>query len=490
MLLVASPAAMHASDLKLANVFSDHMVLQREKPVRVWGWDTPGTKVTVEFDGQTQDATADKTGRWEAKLDPMDANARSQTLTVREANGKAHVSVGDVLIGEVWLGSGQSNMEFMLKGARNADKDIPAANFPTIREFDEKSDAALTPQPDSKGVWMVCSPQTAGGFGAVMFYFAVDIQKALGGVPVGILRSAVGSTPIEAWIDADAMAKIPELKAAQDAAVKTRAAETGPLNTSEQRTGKAEGGGLFDAKIYPLIPYAMRGMIWYQGENNTNATDTAQRYATLLPLLVKDWRERWHDDFAAAWVQLPNFVRPGDGWSLVREAELKSLSVPHTGMAITIDIGQSDLIHPKDKDDVGMRLAWWALGDVYGMKVPATSGPLPDKHEVKGAAMEISFSHANGGLVAKGGDLTGFVIAGDDKVWHPAIAKIDGDKVMVSSPDVPKPVAVRYAWDSNPTCNLFNGVGLPASPFRTDDWPVPYFNVRQRNNHETGAAFK
>ena len=239
----------------------------------------------------------------------------------------------------------------------------------------------------------------------------------------------------------------------------------------QRRERRGGPGGLFLGKIAPLIPFAMRGVVWYQGEANSQP-GKGYLYRYQLPLLVSDWRQRWGEELPFAWVQLPNYQRDGEDWMLVREAMLKTLRLPRTGMAITVDIGESKDIHPKNKQDVGRRLARWALGDVYGHKETATSGPLPAGHEVHGADIVLSFTHCDGGLQAKGGELTGFVIAGADRQWKPATARIEGDQVIVSHPDVKQPVAVRYAWETNPTCNLFNGHGLPASPFRTDDWPI------------------
>jgi sialate O-acetylesterase len=242
-----------------------------------------------------------------------------------------------------------------------------------------------------------------------------------------------------------------------------------PRNPVELRQRKGNVGGLFNGKISPLIPYAVRGMLWYQGEANT--TDAkAPFYQHQLPLLVNDWRKRWGSEIPFAWVQLPNFTRPGEGWPIVREAMLKTLKLPKTGMAITIDIGEQKNIHPANKQEVGRRLSLWALSSVYGKKVDSASGPLPAGHEVKGDKIVLKFTHADGGLKAKGGDLTGFMIAGEDKQWKKAAAQIEGDRVIVCSPEIAKPVAVRYAWQDWPECNLTNGAGLPASPFRTDDW--------------------
>jgi sialate O-acetylesterase len=353
---------------------------------------------------------------------------------------------------------------------------------------------------DAGGKWAVCSPDTVGGFSATLYFFGREIQRELK-VPVGLINSSVGGTPIESWIAAGAQGQVPELKktitaapketgaevAAQKAAYQKqlarwkdlaakakkegKAAPPRPRDPVQERKNKGGSGGLFNGKIAPLVPFALRGVLWYQGEANTHP-DKGSLYQYQLPLLVTDWRKRWDEELPFAWVQLPDFDRPGEGWSLVREAMLKSLRLPKTGMAITTDIGDAKDIHPKNKQDVGRRLSLWALGTVYGVKVPATSGPLPGGHEIKDDKIIVSFKHADGGLTARDGELKGFAIAGADKNWKPAKAVVDGDKVIVSSTEVPKPVAVRYGWASIAASNLYNGAGLPASPFRTDEWPV------------------
>jgi sialate O-acetylesterase len=316
---------------------------------------------------------------------------------------------------------------------------------------------------DASGKWVVCSPDTVGTFSATLYFFGRELQRELN-VPVGLINSSVGGTPIESWIAAE----VQNTKSKKAAASKPKTPTGKKAATSEP---KNIIGGLFNGKIAPLIPYALRGVLWYQGEANTHPGKGAL-YQNQLPLLVTDWRKRWNDELPFAWVQLPNYNRPGEGWSLVREAMLKTLRLPKTGMAITVDIGEANNIHPKNKQEVGRRLSLWALGTVYDRKVPAVSGPLPAGHEIKGNKIIVAFKHTEGGLVAKDGILTGFLIAGEDRQWKTAQATMEEDKVMVSSPEVAKPVAVRYAWASVAICNLFNGAGLPASPFRTDDWPV------------------
>ncbi len=488
-----------AAEVKLAAVFSDHMVLQRDKAVPVWGWADAGEKITVTFAGQTKTITAAAgDGKWQIKLDPLKADTTPGTLTVGSNQQDRLIKISDVLVGEVWLGSGQSNMAMTVSRSLNFEAEKAAANLPLIRMFRESSGGADEPQPDSKGTWAVCSPDTVGNFSATLYFFGRQLHNEVH-VPVGLINSSVGGTPIESWVASEAQAETEELKESHQAAVKAyrgfdvakaqaqyekalarwkaRAAQAKaagqpiprrPRNAADRHQQRGGPGGLFNGKLAPLVPYAIRGAIWYQGEANSQP-GKGHLYQYQLPLLVKDWRVRWGEDFPFAWVQLPNFERPGEGWMLVREGMLKTLRLPHTGMAITTDIGDPKDIHPKNKQDVGRRLAFWALGDVYQKKDIATSGPLPTKHEIQGNKVIISFAHSDGGLKAKGGKLKGFVIAGADNQWKQAEAKIEGDTVIVSHPEVTKPIAVRYAWEANPKCNLYNGAGLPASPFRTDD---------------------
>lgn len=500
-LLLTPFAALHAADFKVAAVFSDHMVLQRDKPVPIWGWGDAGEKVTVEFGGQKKLATAGQDGKWMAKLDALPASAEGRALSVTSDKPEHKAEFKDVLVGEVWLGSGQSNMAFLVRNARDADKEMAASNLPLIRGFKEESAGAKTPQADGKGKWVVCSPESVGTFSAALFFMGREIHRELK-VPVGLINSSVGGTPIELWIAAEAQASVPELKqnveeqkqaATPEAAQKAQDLYQRAMASYEKRVAKAKADGqpvppkprdpsdlrqrktgigiLFNGKIAPLIPYAIRGAIWYQGEANSHPPKGIL-YQYQLPLLVKDWRARWGDDFPFAWAQLPNYGRTVEDWCLVQEAELKTLKLPHTGMAVTIDVGERDNIHPKNKQEVGKRLSYWALGEVYGQKVASTCGPLPASHEIRGPEVVVTFKHADGGLKSKDGELKGFMLAGEDKQWKPAAARIDGDKVIVSSAEVAKPVALRYAWAVWPVCNLYNGAGIPASPFRTDDWPV------------------
>jgi sialate O-acetylesterase len=500
-LTLAALTNLHAN-VRLPAIFSDHMVLQRDAIVPVWGWADPGEKVTVSIAGQTKNTTADAAGKWSVKLDKLSAG-EALTLVV---TGKNKIIVNDVLVGEVWLGSGQSNMQMQMKGVQNIEQEKAAAKFPQLRMFTVKRNEQVTPQTNCEGAWVICSPETVESFSATAYFFGRELLQKLS-VPVGLIASSVGGTPIEAWTSMEKMDGRKELAPVfnewaakmrqpfdpvkaqaqyekQYAAWKTnsakRVAEGKPAGYAPQkpvpaREDKNYPANLFNGMIAPIIPYAIRGAIWYQGENSGRA-GFAQLYEFQLPLLIADWRARWgQGEFPFAWVQLANYRQmtntpsPITHWAHVREGMLKSLAMTNTGMAVAIDIGMADNIHPINKQEVGRRLALWARANVYSEKIPF-SGPLPAGHKISGGKIILSFKHIDGGLAAKDGDLNGFVIAGADKQWHWATARIEGDTVVISNPDVKSPVAVRYAWADNPKCNLYNGAGLPASPFRTDDW--------------------
>jgi sialate O-acetylesterase len=492
--LGAAPAL--RADIKLPAIFSKHMVVQAETAVPVWGWADPGEEVTVTFADQTRNTKAGADGKWTVTLGKLKASAETKVLT---AKGHNTLTVDDVLVGEVWLASGQSNMALQVNRAENAEAEAAAANFPAIRMFTVRSGATDEPQADCAGAWQVCEPKTVPLFSAAAYFFGRDLHQKLG-VPVGLINSSVGGTPIESWTSLAAQERVAELKpyleqvqkldaiSNSDAAkakyeralaawkdVAAKAKETGqtppaaPRDPAATRAKRGGPGGLFNGKIAPLVPYALRGAIWYQGEANSAPTK-APFYHLQLAALIGDWRARWGSELPFAWVQLPNFDGgTGRDWPQMREEMLRTLQVPKTGMAITIDLGEPKDIHPKYKQEVGHRLALWALGSVYGQKVASTSGPLPAGHQIKGSEVTLSFSHADGGLTAKGGgELKGFVISGVDGTWKPAQARIEGNTVIVTGEGVKQPVAVRYAWENNPECNLTNGAGLPASPFRTD----------------------
>lgn len=491
------------ADVKLPALFSDHMVIQNDAAVPVWGWADPGEQVAVSIAGQTCTAVADASGRWILRLDKLSAAAPA-TLTVK---GHNTILVQDVLVGEVWLASGQSNMQLPVNDAMNPQVEKATAYFPQIRMFTVVHHADPAPQTNCEGYWETCSPETVGRFSAAAYFFARDLHQKLK-APVGIINASWGATPIETWTSMSCMEGRPEfapvfkpweakLRVPYDLdKAQAQYLHAMEIWTNSTETQKAEGkpalaeppkpvnphfdknypANAFNGMIAPLIPYAIRGAIWYQGENNAQS-EYPELYATQLPLLIQDWRQRWgQGNFPFAWVQLPNFQPkadgrpvPGNKWAVVRECMLQTLTVPDTGMAIAIDVGDSNYIHPKNKQAVGHRLALWALARVYGENIPC-SGPLPSGQKIYDDKIRLSFTHTDGGLVARNGGLKGFSIAGADHHWAPAAAHIEGNQVVVSSPETRSPVAVRYAWADNPDCNLYNGAGLPASPFRTDDW--------------------
>jgi sialate O-acetylesterase len=634
-------------NLKLADVFSDHLVLQSGRPVPVWGWAPPGAGVQVHFADQTQSATADASGRWKVRLDALPACSDPHNLVVEASNGKRQLTIHDVVVGEVWICSGQSNMEWPVGLSNDAKQEINAARYPLIRLLTVPNQIACQPQTKLDGIaWQVCSPATIASFTAAGYFFGRALFRRLN-VPIGLINSSWGGTVAEAWTSREALLTMPEfreiitsrdnnpsdlekLKAAYDKqmdAIKERTRDTGNTGWAkgwadiqgpqgqwkdmdlpeiwQRREGlnfsgvlwfrkelelPAEWAGqdlrlvigacdksdityfnntqvgsvtmqdrpdawnflreytvpgrlvrpgrnviavrvhsdmydggmtgpaalmelacpvrpalppiplagpwryaveqnyglvtvppdpngqntprrLFNAMIAPLTLFAMRGAIWYQGEGNA---DRARQYRTLFPTLIRAWRRHWHqDDFQFLFVQLANYMaarrEPAESqWAELREAQTMALQLPNTGMAVTIDIGDAKDIHPRNKQDVGLRLALSALADVYKVPGVVGSGPLFREARREGSALRVLFTHAAGGLVCRGSELQGFAVAGADRKFVWAQARIDGDAVLVSSPSVPEPTAVRYAWADNPCCNLYNTAGLPASPFRTD----------------------
>jgi sialate O-acetylesterase len=621
------------ANVTLPRIFSHNMVLQRNKPIPVWGWAAAGEKVTVEFNKQKKTVKADKAGQWKVMLDPEQAGGPFE-LTVE---GKNKLAVNDVLVGEVWICSGQSNMEWTVRNSNNAQQEINDANFPLIRQIKVPNTVATSPLKDiTGGEWKSCTPENAGDFTAVGYFFARELYRQLQ-VPIGLINTSWGGTMVETWVSKEAFENSEEFKtlfsatSAKDmeAAMKEKAqqlikkieAQQGPLkqgvNTdswkspelndgdwphmklptaweaagydmdgvvwfrktitlSDADAGKAAvlelskiddvdetyingtkigsmgiwdqdrryqvpagvlkagknviavrvtdgagGGGiygdaaamkltigntpqslagdwlfkvesvkivdvsnpnsyptlLFNAMVKPLIPYAVEGAIWYQGESNAGR---AYQYRTAFPLMINDWRQRWgQGDFPFYFVQLASFnagngdSQRGSNWAELREAQTSTLSLPNTGMAVTMDIGESKDIHPRNKQDVGKRLALVALNNLYEKKMEY-SGPAYQSMKVTGNKIELTFTHAANGFLVKDkyGYIKGFEIAGADKQFHFAKALVEGNKIIVFSEEVPNPVAVHYAWaDDMPEVNLYNKEGLPAVPFRTDTWP-------------------
>lgn len=640
--------------MKLASLFSDHMVLQRDQEIPVWGWAEPGQTVTVELAGRSAQAIAGADGKWQVRLPALSAGG-PHTLTA-QATGTEPVLVKDVLVGEVWLCSGQSNMEFTVANVKNATAELAAADHPQIRLFHVPKVAAMSPLSDVKAQWTLCTPETVSTFSAVAYFHAVELQRHLN-VPVGLINASWGGTVAEAWTSREGLLAEPSLQsmviecegllAAGEAEIKEygreyeKWAQTNLMRQIPRNLGLEQGWAnpgisreewgemdlpvrwqraglnfsgvvwfrreveipdgwagkdlalgigacdksdwtyfngefvgsltmedspnawstprvytvpgrlvkpgknivavrvyshlydagmtgpmdrmfvkpvgapdaeaislvgawayrvehnfglippappmppgpdnphtpcsLFSGMIAPLVPYAVRGAIWYQGESNA---PRAQQYRTLFPTMIRDWRKIWgQKHFHFHLVQLANFMSspeyPGDSsWAELREAQALALSLPDTGMAVIIDVGDEADIHPTNKQDVGRRLAWSALARIHGVKDVTASGPLYKAHQIEGGQVRLSFELFGSPLELRANPLKPFAVAGEDRKFFWADARIDGDTVVVSSEKVKAPVAVRYGWSDNPPCTLYNRAGLPASPFRTDDWPL------------------
>lgn len=543
LLAVVASARPAVAAPRLAAAFSDHAVLQRDMAVPVWGWADPGEAVTVEFAGQRQTATADVTGRWSVRLGPLATSEEPRDLI---ATGNGTGTARDVRVGEVWLASGQSNMGSPLSSVEEAATVLPEARDEQLRFFTVVKATAAEPLADVKGAWQATTPETARGFSAVAYFFARELRATLK-CPVGILHASWGGTPAQSWLSMESLRREPslaryvtqwdqaiakhrevmdhpelaehyrkdlaswqaEVAPAYNAAMKAYLAtlkasgsagpkpepsrpipkNPDPMGMPDPNSRPSTPAVICNAMIAPLAPFAMRGVIWYQGEANGRA---GLEYRTLLPLLIGDWRSRWgQGDFPFLIVQLPGWDHAKDPperhtWPWLREAQLLTArTVPKTGLAVAIDVGDPRDVHPASKTAIGLRLAVAARKVAYGEDI-VHSGPIYRGHVVEGNTVRLSFDEVGGGLaigqspwLAKGVEqfpadrLIGFTIAGDDRQWYEADARIDGESVIVRSAAVPHPMAVRYGWANSPRCNLANREGLPASPFRTDDWTAP-----------------
>jgi sialate O-acetylesterase len=506
--LLLSPSLLLA-ELSVPHFFSDHMILQRERAAAIWGKADAGAEVSVAFKGKSASAKAGADGKWRAEIETGAADASGAVLTI--SAGKDKIEVQDVLVGEVWFASGQSNMFYTMNRSPEYAGLIAESKHPALRMFNAPLVTAEANQEDIEGSWKAATPETVPDYSAVAFFFARKLHLELG-IPVGVIKSAWGGKPVETFTSREALNTLPGTKALVDAMLKdeadydqakadaayatkleqwkaTMAAAKGKSAEERKRLPKkpdapkrpllTEGrpGVLYAAMIHPFVGYTMRGAIWYQGEGN--ARPGAVPYDQTLPLLINDWRKRWNDEFSFYYVQLASYHAPStepgtpDSWALTQDRMRLVLgTTPKTGMAIINDVGEANDIHPKNKKDPGERLARWALAKDYGKQL-IYSGPLFKASEAKDDAIRVTFNQAGEGLKSRdGGALKRFEIAGADKKWKWADAKIYGkDAVVVSSAEVKAPVAVRYAWAANPEgANLVNSDGLPASVFRTDDW--------------------
>ena len=503
-IMVCGVPAAHA-DVTMSGLFSDHMVLQRNMEAPIWGMSDPGERISVTVGGLSATVIADSEGRWIARMGPL-VETGPHTLTVSGTSNT--LEFNDVLVGDVWFCSGQSNMQWAVKQSDHADAEIAAANRPTLRFFNVPLIVTPDATPLCGGAWRVCTPESVAPFSATAYFFGRELQTELD-VPIGLIDCSSGGRPIECYMSRSTLAsdpgfrpildawaavcaRFPETKAAYDrdmaewkaAAEAARAAGTPEPREPYPPLGPGhwnEPGGLYNGSVYPVAPYGIRGALWYQGESNT---DRAEQYLRLQPAMINDWRTLWgQGDLPFVYVQLPNYgartpaPQPESRWAEFREAQRLARTVRGCSMAVTIDIGDPDDIHPTNKQDVGARLARLALADVYGRDIAGT-GPMFKSAELVEGKIRLSFDRYGSNLrIGRPGSddaaLQGFVIAGPDAKFVPAQAEITGeDTVDVWADDVPDPVAVRYAWADNPACNLYNESGLPASPFRTDDWAL------------------
>src|SRR5437764_9490192 len=503
-LIVAVMSAVGAqADLSLPNVISDGMVLQQGQAVPIWGQADPGEVVTVRFAGQSKKAIAAMDGTWRVKLDPMRANATPATMII---SGKNSIELKNILVGEVWLVAGQSNMQRLLAETANGEAAIAAADHPIIRLFNVSRQVAFKHAKPPLARWQACSPQSVKEFSAAGYYFGVELENELH-VPIGLINSSYGGSQAESWTPVEYLlasddlrptverTKIwdeerPRVRTEYDEAIKKWRAEADKAKAAGARPSPSPAipdalreyriaSSIYDGMIAPLIPFYIRGAIWYQGESNEAR---AQQYGILLPTMIRAWRERWREgNFPFGIVQLPNYrdskPEPADEpWSYLREAQRRTaFNVPNTGLIVTIDIGEAHDIHPQNKLDAGKRMARWALVDVYGRKM-TKSGPMFREAKISGSKIVLNFDEAGTGLRIRAGDkLEEVAIAGAAHKWFWAKGRIVGkDTIEVCSESVAQPLAVRYAFNNNPKHpNLTNETGLPAAPFRTDDWPGP-----------------
>jgi len=491
------------ANVSLPDVISDGMVLQQKQHLPIWGTAAPGESVTVRFAGQSKKTTAAADGKWIIKLDPLPANATPATMMI---SGNNTIELTNILVGEVWLVAGQSNMQRLLSETANGEAAIAAADHPRIRLFNVSRQVAFKHAPPPLARWQSCSPQTVKDFSAAGYYFGVELENELH-VPIGLINSSYGGSQAEAWTPVEYLVasddlrptverkKIwdeerPRVRVEYDEALKNWRAEADKARAAGARPAPSPAvpdalreyriaSSIYDGMIAPLIPFYIHGAIWYQGESNEAR---AQQYGILLPVMIRAWRDRWGEgDFPFGIVQLPNYrdskPEPADEpWSHLREAQrLTAMNTANSGLIVTIDIGEAHDIHPKNKLDVGKRMARWALVDVYGRRL-TKSGPVFREAKIAGSKMIVKFDQAGDGLKIRDGDkLDEFAIAGADRKWHWANAKIVGkNAIEVWSDVVLQPVAVRYAFNNNPQHpNLTNETGLPAAPFRSDKWPGP-----------------
>lgn len=475
------------AETRLPHMLSDHAVLQRNRPIHIWGWDDPGATVEVSFRRQHVMTKADDLGAWSVYLNPEPAGG-PDTLSV---HGSTQITLTDILVGDVWFASGQSNMEIPLKGfpgsavIKNAEQEIAGANQPRIRLLLFPAKASDYPLNDEPATWTECTPATATDFSAIAYFFGREIESREH-IPIGLIDSTWGGTPIGSWISLGALAADSGFMPVFAARARFAAEQTDltAVEAKEQReAAEAKAGGepapsppwhpyesswepafLYNGMIAPATPYTIAGFLWYQGETDSGSALTPQLYRRLLPAMIHDWRARWHEgNLPFLYVQISSFYSPDEDWGAIRDAQRQTLSVANTAMAVSLDVGERDNVHPPDKQTVAARLALAARAMVYGEHVPY-SGPLVRSVTPVDGGLRVWFDHGEG-LHASGGAVRGFEIVGPNGPFQPASATIEGDTVLVHDGGLAGPLRLRYAWASYTDANLYNDQDLPASTF-------------------------
>ncbi len=482
------------AELKLPSIIGNHMVLQRDLANPVWGWADAGADVNVSFAGQNHSAKANADGKWVVKLDPLSGSPHALRMTITAGQDK--IVLSNIVVGEVWVCSGQSNMQWSVSQAFDSSLEIATADYPNIRLISVPQVGTQELQDDFDGQWDICTPDVVGEFSAVGYFFGRQLHQALG-VPIGLIDNAWGGSAAEAWVARDVLEKDGRFddyiaqwentektfdydkamadwkKKAEEAKAAKKQAPRAPQNVL---AGQHRPGNLWAGVLNPIIGYGIRGTVWYQGESNAGR---AYQYDDLFGLMITEWRKAWgQGDFPFYWVQLADFRdevdTPGESqWAELREAQSNTLALPNTGQAVIYDVGEGRDIHPRNKQTVGRRLARIALARDYGWTIPYLS-PSFQSMEIQGNKAILTFENVGNTLYTfDTKEAEGFYVAGKDKVWHHGTGKLIGnDKVEVTSEEVAEPVAVRYAWAENPVANLMSREGLPVDPFRTDDWPL------------------
>ena len=450
-----------SAEIKLPQIIGENMVLQRNEPIVLWGWDDPGQQVNVAVAGKHGQATTDTAGQWMVRLDPLPAGGPHEI----QIKGSNTVSLANVLVGEVWLCSGQSNMEWTVRNSNNPEEEIANSEHPLIRHIKFAHRPSAQPEDDSPtGGWLESNPANVPNFTAVGYFFARHLKNELN-VPIGLIGSNWGGTRIEPWTSPAGFQSVPALKSIGDNLADF------PVINAKGQVNHQSALALYNGMIHSFRHFNFQGAIWYQGESNRG---DAMMYYEKKKALIQGWRDVFDDpDMPFLFVQLAPFTYGGSVTALpeIWEAQTAALQIKNTGMAVTVDIGNVKDIHPRNKQDVGKRLALWALANTYGQKDLVYSGPLYKKHKTSRNKIVISFDHTGDGLVARDGKaLTHFQIAGADKAFVDATATVKGDTIVVQADTVDRPQAVRFAWHQLAEPNLSNANGLPASPFRTDDW--------------------